>query len=91
MSELSLDWFWIAGRRPDYLERKRGTSGLGACIIDGAGVHHAHARAQELGIHPGGEFKIWKLHGPPPVQFQRRRMSQEEAEEAADAIDALVS
>jgi len=88
---LSLNWYWIAGRRPDYRERKKGTSGLGACIIDGAGPMHANARAKEMGIHPGGEFKIWQLHGPPPAEYLRRRLSQDEAREVNVAIKEAMS
>jgi hypothetical protein len=84
--KLSLDWYWIAGRRPDYRQRKEGTSGLGACIVSAAGPAHANAKAKGLGIHPGGEFKIWRLHGPPPEKFRERKLSQEEAREADRAI-----
>jgi hypothetical protein len=78
---LSLTWYWIAGRRPDFKERKKGTSSLGVCIIDGAGPMHANSRAKQMGIHPGGEYKIWELHGPPPAQFCRRLLRNEEARE----------
>lgn len=86
MNELAMTWYWIAGERPDWQDRPKGTSSLGVCMVEGVGPMHANARAKQLGIHPGGKFKIWELHGPPPKEFQNRLLSNDEARQANIAL-----
>lgn len=83
-------WYWIAIRRPDYRERKKGTSSLGVIIVEAAGPHHAWARAQQFGA-PNGEWKMWHIPDAPPEKYRNRMLRDEEAKELNLVLKELAS
>lgn len=90
MSEIPLDWYWLAFRHPEHRDRKEGKSAIGVCIVEAAGGHHALAKSRQLGINPGGEVKVWKVPAPPP-KYRNRLLRPEEAKELNLVMQEVLS
>lgn len=62
-------------------EKPKGQQFLGVVVVEAPGFMHAHQKAWELGVNPGGEIQAFRVEGV-PNEFHDRLLSRAELEAA---------